>query len=105
MSFEGGMEELKPEPKVDIIHHYIKSELDLLDKYENDLEYLRNGKMTIERKMVEDDIDDETINKKLRKLDKSIEKLTKMIENYREDIQNRIDYSDAAENEDEGDNV
>lgn len=99
MSFKDGMKELKPEPKV------AKGELDLLDKYEHDLEYLRNGKITIERKMAEDGIDNEIINKKLHKLDRSIKKLTKLVDDYRENIQNRIDHSEVSDDEDKLDSI
>lgn len=95
MSFEGGLEELKPVPK------NVKADLDLLGKYENDLQYLRNGKMSIEKKLVDEGIDDETINKKLQKLDKSITKLTKMVDDYRNNIQKRIDESEEDSEEDD----
>ena len=80
MSISDDLEVLKPTPKP------LKTELDLLSKYQSDLDYLKNGKMISERHMVEEGIEDKVINKKMRKLNKSIERLEKLIEDYEKDL-------------------
>lgn len=91
MSIEN-IDTAKPEAK--------NAELNFLEKYKTDLTYLKNGKMTIERRMVEKGIDDEVIDKKLRKLTKSIERLEQLISNYEKEIENDIDdSSDSSEDE------
>lgn len=69
------LEIAKPEPK------NIKS-FNLLEKYKNDLQYLENGKMLIERRMAEDGIEDATADKQLKRLTNSIETLRNLISNY-----------------------
>ena len=81
MSFKPDMEPLKPDAK------FIKGNLDLLSKYESDLEFLKNGKMTIERQMAEKGIADDVVDKKLAKLTKSITKLESMVRDYRNQIE------------------
>ncbi len=65
---EDGLEDLKPSPKLDVI-----------TKYRNDLDFLKNAKMIIERELTEKNIADEEIDKRLAKLSKSISKLENMI--------------------------
>lgn len=89
---DADLEILKPTPKP------IKTELDLLGKYQSDLDYLKNGKMIIERHMAEEGIDDEVINKKMSKLNKSIERLEELIENYEKDLGEKIsDYNNKKD--------
>lgn len=94
MSIEN-IDAAKPEPK-DV-------PLNFLDKYKTDLNYLKNGKMIIERRMVEKGIDDDTIDKKLSKLSKSIERLENLIKDYEKEIEDEIDDSsdDIDESEDD----
>lgn len=87
MSIDADVEALKPSPKP------IHTELDLLGKYQNDLSYLEHGKMIIEKKLSDQGIDDEIVNKKLDKLNKSIEKLKSLIEQYEKELNKEADES------------
>ena len=69
------LEIAKPNPK------NVKS-FNLLEKYKNDLQYLENGKMLIERRMAEDGIEDATADKQLKRLTNSIETLRNLISTY-----------------------
>ena len=97
MAFSPDAEPLKPDAK------FIQGNLDLLGKYKSDLDFLKNGKMTIERNMAEKGIDDATADKKLRKLTKSIEKLEQMVEDYQNQIEKAQEELDDRENQDSDD--
>ena len=91
MSLEGDLEAIKPSP------HNVNDELDVISKYEADLEYLKNGKMIIERRMAEAGISDEMVNKKLSKLNKSIKRIGKLIDDFKNDLNNLDDETDDLE--------
>ncbi len=96
MSLAGDVEALKPTYKP------LVTELDLLGKYQNDLSYLEHGKMLIEKKLADQGIDDEIVNKKLDKLNKSIEKLKSLIEQYEKELEKEADESgDSSETDSE----
>lgn len=69
------LEITKPEPK------NVKP-FNILEKYKNDLQYLENGKMLIERRMAEDGVEDATADKQLKRLTNSIETLRNLISTY-----------------------
>jgi uncharacterized membrane protein YgaE (UPF0421/DUF939 family) len=96
MSLAGDVEALKPSYKP------LHTELDLLGKYQNDLSYLEHGKMFIEKKLADQGINDEIVNKKLDKLNKSIEKLKSLIEQYEKELEKEADESgDSSETDSE----
>lgn len=98
MSIEN-IDDLKPSPKVAHSDAKLSPEdtLDFLGKYRNDLEFLKNGKISIERSMSEKGIDNEVITKKLKKLTKSITHLEQMINEFEEN--NAQDVDDVDDNE------
>jgi len=54
----------------------------VLDKYKNDLDFLIHGRDQIIQQLKHDNIEDDVINKKLSKLNKSIAHLSSLIEEY-----------------------
>jgi hypothetical protein len=66
---------LKPEPKL------VRS-LDILTKAKSDLDRLENGKLAIEKYMVDAGINDTEANKKLERLNNSINRLKTLISDY-----------------------
>ena len=56
----------------------------IISKYESDLELLKRGRIGICEQMSHSGIDNNVINKKLKKLDKSIETLQKLIEEFKQ---------------------
>jgi septation ring formation regulator EzrA len=85
------MEAIKPSPR-------LVNNMDVIGKYEADLEYLKNGKMIIERQMAEKGMSDEVVNKKLSKLTKTIERIDKLLEDFKNDLK---DLDEDAEDSDE----
>ena len=76
MSFEGGVENLKPEAK-------IVEPLDFVGKCKNDIELLKDAKRRIESIIEEKKLTpDEHTTSQLNRLDKSIKKLEKLVENW-----------------------
>lgn len=75
MSFENGLDALKPSAKT-------IPNLDLINKFKSDLNFLETGKLDIEKTLAEKGIEDEVIDKKMRKLNRAIERLTKLINAY-----------------------
>lgn len=80
---DNGLNELKPAPKNVGI-------LNVVDKYKSDLSFLKNGKSTIERRIIDEGIDNERINKQLDRLGKSIEKLEKLIQEYEDKLEDGL---------------
>lgn len=72
---DNGLNELKPAAKN-------VGSLNMISKYKSDLQRLENGKMTIERTLIEKGISDSEIDKKLKQLNKSIETLKQMIKDF-----------------------
>lgn len=56
----------------------------IISKYESDLDLLKQGRIGICEQMSHSGIDNNIINKKLKKLDKSIETLQKLIEEFKQ---------------------
>lgn len=81
---DNGLNELKPAPKN-------VGNLNILDKYKSDLSFLQNGKSTIERRIVNEGIDNERINKQLKRLSDSIEKLEKLIKDFEDRLEDDLD--------------
>ncbi len=81
---DNGLNELKPAPKN-------VGELNVLDKYKSDLSFLQNGKSAIERRIINEGVDDERINKQLKRLSKSIEKLEKLIKEFEDKLESDLD--------------
>lgn len=58
------------------------SGLDFVGKYRNDLNLLTQARDRIQKKIEDDEIDDEQINEKLDRLNKSIDQLEKLINDF-----------------------
>ena len=58
----------------------------VLSKYISDLELLEQGRTNISENMNHSGINNEIINKKLHKLDKSIDKLRNLIDDFKQTI-------------------